>query len=347
MYRCKECQTEYEIKPDYCDCGNDTFDEILPEPVKPLPSPTSQINIPKEMQPKATPQPQTQPQTQTQTKTKTSVDMPSLIIFLFCIIMSFIVIFFVGNPKEGEEIVKKEEPVKADANIPNINSFWNNTLPKQEPEKITEQPAQTVVKPQVVPSKPTQTSIPQPQKKKESITSIYTPQKTAQKTPVKQTSKTASTTQNPTKKAVTAQPKATQQPSTQKQKTTTPQKSTTVAQQPTQPKTTVQQPTQVKTVNKQELANYKLGLRNVLASRMNFANVIGDGTCVVTFRISSSGALLNKKFAQQSDNFTLNDVVYNAVMQVNSYNPPPAGYRSETLRLTVKIYSGNFSVSLN
>ena len=31
MFRCKECQAEYEVKPDYCDCGNDTFDEILPE----------------------------------------------------------------------------------------------------------------------------------------------------------------------------------------------------------------------------------------------------------------------------------------------------------------------------
>ena len=25
MYKCKECGTEYETKPDYCDCGNDTF----------------------------------------------------------------------------------------------------------------------------------------------------------------------------------------------------------------------------------------------------------------------------------------------------------------------------------
>lgn len=31
MYKCKECGTEYEIKPDYCDCGNNTFEEILSE----------------------------------------------------------------------------------------------------------------------------------------------------------------------------------------------------------------------------------------------------------------------------------------------------------------------------
>ena len=25
MFRCKECGTEFDVKPDYCDCGNDTF----------------------------------------------------------------------------------------------------------------------------------------------------------------------------------------------------------------------------------------------------------------------------------------------------------------------------------
>ena len=35
MFRCKECQAEYETKPDYCDCGNDTFDEIKIEVQKP------------------------------------------------------------------------------------------------------------------------------------------------------------------------------------------------------------------------------------------------------------------------------------------------------------------------
>ena len=25
MYKCTECEREYEIKPDFCDCGNDEF----------------------------------------------------------------------------------------------------------------------------------------------------------------------------------------------------------------------------------------------------------------------------------------------------------------------------------
>ena len=28
MYRCKECKTEYKEKVEYCECGNNTFEEI-------------------------------------------------------------------------------------------------------------------------------------------------------------------------------------------------------------------------------------------------------------------------------------------------------------------------------
>ena len=50
MFRCKECQTEYEIKPDYCDCGNDTFEEVVVKPQETLKTPKSEtvkLNIPK------------------------------------------------------------------------------------------------------------------------------------------------------------------------------------------------------------------------------------------------------------------------------------------------------------
>lgn len=28
MFRCTDCNAEYKIKPDYCDCGNNMFNEI-------------------------------------------------------------------------------------------------------------------------------------------------------------------------------------------------------------------------------------------------------------------------------------------------------------------------------
>ena len=95
-----------------------------------------------------------------------------------------------------------------------------------------------------------------------------------------------------------------------------------------------------------ELANYKLALMKKIASSINFAEVIGDGKCAVTFKIDSSGNLVNRNFAVQSNNITLNDVVYNAMMRTPTYKTPPAGYKKETLTLTVKMYGGNFEVDL-
>ena len=28
MFRCTDCGKEYETRPDYCECGNDNFDEV-------------------------------------------------------------------------------------------------------------------------------------------------------------------------------------------------------------------------------------------------------------------------------------------------------------------------------
>ena len=31
MYKCSDCGAEYKVKPDYCDCGNNSFIEIKEE----------------------------------------------------------------------------------------------------------------------------------------------------------------------------------------------------------------------------------------------------------------------------------------------------------------------------
>ena len=100
-------------------------------------------------------------------------------------------------------------------------------------------------------------------------------------------------------------------------------------------------------VNKQELLNYKIKLQNNIGSKIDFAKVVGDGSCVVTFKIANNGQLINRNFAVQSENTSLNDVVYNAVMQTPYVSAPPQSYKGETLRLSVKIYGGSFEVALN
>ena len=97
---------------------------------------------------------------------------------------------------------------------------------------------------------------------------------------------------------------------------------------------------------KRELAAYKVALRNKIGGNINFAAVIGDGRCAITFKLDSSGNLVNRAFSQQSDNDSLNDAVYAAMMQNPTFKAPPAGYKNETLTLSVRMYGGQFEVDL-
>ena len=94
------------------------------------------------------------------------------------------------------------------------------------------------------------------------------------------------------------------------------------------------------------MKQYKKALRNKITSNIDFLNIAGDGKCSLSFNISQGGALLNRKFVSQSQNSSLNDAVYQAMLQVSSFKSPPSSYKNETLKLTVRISGGNFEVSL-
>ena len=312
MYKCSECGLEYKIKPDYCDCGNDTFIEIIKE------------------------EKEIKKQTNAVENSILKENMPSIIFLIFCIILSFAILFFVGNPKEqSTKEIKKQEKIN---NIPNIDDIWNDEKPKQ-----------VIIKQEIKPEEPKITKV---ELKKEPI-KINKPIQILEKIQPKATQKKA---------AIKAQPK--NQVSKQ-------QIINKPAQQPlkieVKPQPIVQKPIvqnnqtqkqEVKTVqqnviitpsvqiNPQELKEYKKALRNKIASNIDFLNIAGDGKCVLSFNVSQGGNLLNRKFVSQSSNISLNDAVYQGMLKVSSFKTPPLGYKNETMRLTVQIIGGNFSVSL-
>ena len=326
MYKCCECAKEYEIKPDYCECGNDTFDEITIDKPQKMPDANEQncqiqktINTQKQQNPK---------------------DVLSRVFFAICIILSIFVILFLGNDTSNNQTNKNINEDKHAAsikkevkNLPSIDEIWlesevpqqNITNSSQKSDSLQNLSENTQLQPQIqivkkivyVPqsaSKPNSTgtaSKSPPDKNKNII------QNTVQKQKVQpqKSSPTKSKTQN---SANSANLQVQNQPS--------------------------QNDSQIAF---NELKNYKISLRNKIASNINFAAIAGDGQSEISFKISQTGKLTDRNFSRLSTNDTLNDALYNAVMKTPAYNPPPAAYKNETLRICLKMYGGNFEIELN
>ena len=379
MFKCKECGTEYSIKPDFCDCGNDTFDEI--EVLKQDTVITPNIPAEKEFPTSDKPDFST---------TKNKQDTLSIVIFLFCIILAIIILFFVGNPKQGfEDIQSPTEKPKQTVNIPAIDTFWNNStigiinneksMPNRsvharsainQPQQQTS--SQLPVAPQTIPK----TKIMQNPIKQQSLSTVKNqsiPKQIITNSQTKQISSAKPKTQNTTAQtpvipkntqaiangqttntntakttspqAQSVQPNVKKTPATQHNPVQNSQNSTVAS---IQGSTTLRPKTQIDTqALKKELNNYKIGLRNTIGRKIDFAKVIGDGECTVSFKVASNGKLTNRTFTKQSSNITLNDAVYSAIMDTPSYNPPPTGYKNEAMSLHIKFYNGNFDISLN
>ena len=345
MFKCTECNKEYDTKPYYCDdCGNDTFEEVVIQEKEQSANP-EEISQYEEKRDFTPIKEETKPE-----------DILSYIIFGFCLFLSIVVIFFI-NPKFDEKpaVPKKEENVNL--KIPSIDSFWNNELPKTEQienkrEEIKEQPKQEVRQEQktaVVPLKF------EPIKKvQNNVLPAKQPVNQVKQQPVQNTKSQNTKTQQ--KPQQTTSSKAQTQPQKQPQNTTSNTKNNNIQvpvwqqTQPAQPVQTQQtQPAPQKTTtvkSSQSLTDYKNSLRNKIGRTIDFADVIGDGSCAISFRVASSGKLTDRKFVKQSTNSTLNDAVYKAIMQVPAFNAPPESYGGETMQLNIKFYNGNFEISL-
>jgi len=348
MYSCSECGTEFEVKPDFCDCGNDVFIEI-----------EQKIEIKEEKNTATEPKKKKTFEEQYPVLNKfiQSLDPISVIIFVACILLSIASLVFI---KPTQKVISNTNTTNTQQKeIPDVESFWDDTPPKPEIKEVKtpvivqtkqEQKQETKVEPKVATSTSQPVQKTQNQKPKQSVFNKIS--KTAQ-----QNSKNTKQTTNTKTQSVntkSTQPTTQKQPTTSTKNTAASQKVQQQQQQPVAQNQTaqkIQQPTikpinTNQTINAQEFKNYKNNLRSTIFSKINLLNVYGDGHCEVVFSINPNGKLTNRSFSIQSSNETLNDEVYNAIMATPTYNPPPAAYQGQKLHFSVTLTNGRYSVSL-
>lgn len=322
-YKCTDCGQEYDIKPEFCDCGNNVFTEIAGENASSA---------------KSRKKPEPAPVVQKEVKSlnySDFIDIPSLLFFILCLILSVLSLIFIGrDSKPAENVVKENTAVVK--NVPSIDKLWKEKTPETVKTPAPEPVAVKVVENKVVKKQETPKKVAQ---------QVSKPQQNSQAKPAVQSQ--AQPTMTEKEKQEIIQKLSTRKTPPQK---TEPAKTETqkVTEQPRQEKTEVK--AEVKAPDtaqlKKEFEAYKVELRNRIGKDINFGAVIGDGNCAVTFKIDAAGNLVNRKFAQQSKNNSLNDAVYAAVMGNPAFKVPPAGYSGEVLTLTVTMYDGKFEVKL-
>lgn len=341
MYKCIDCGKEYKEKPEFCECGNNIFEEFgisTPKPQK--------IEVKENKTP-------TIKKTETTENILPQKDYTYLILTIIisiCIILSVIGIWHLKNiSKKPEKPIEINKVQTEQINKPSVQQTQSvQTEPKNQVFSFTFGDETPEIKKET-------TSKPQPSKQKQEQAQTQQKQqpiKKAQKEQTKNQETKQQKVQTPKQPAVQNKNSSIAKPQTNSNNTT-PQQTVpnTQVQKPKvslPPEKTITQMPKVDTAAaKKELLQYKIALRNRISSDIDFTKVIGDGSCIITFKIDSSGKLTNRAFLKQSDNDSLNDIVYSAVMKNPAYNPPPIGYKNETLKLTVKIYGGKFQIDLS
>ena len=193
MYKCSECGTEYETAPKYCDCGNDIFinvgeqDEFIPQEIddeieEPLARTSKYHGEGRKFR-------------------KKTYSPVGLSVFTICIILSLLVLFVIANPKKDAVNVQVTTESEEKAEIPSVESYWDNT-----PIKVAQREDLQPQKQDNILDKIVQQIVPQEQPQKEVKSVINTPVSTQKK----KSQNAATQTQKTSQKQKTAKPVSTQ-----------------------------------------------------------------------------------------------------------------------------------------
>ena len=134
MFVCQDCLKEYSVKPDFCDCGNNIFNEVevaaVIENVEKVKGQTFLDQYPY------------------LEKSMESLDVLSCIIFIALLILSIVSWFVIGNYGTAGSLLAKHvshNNVKQNKPSVDINSLWDDTQPKPVVQKIANSTSEPVI----------------------------------------------------------------------------------------------------------------------------------------------------------------------------------------------------------
>lgn len=249
-------------------------------------------------------------------------NLPSLCFLFVCIILSVVILLVKVNVPE-KTVQHQQEKKETISKKVNWELFEDNQIKQTTPKNTVQQPVQPVVQ------QPVQKHV------QNTVKNIQPKQVKKETKEIKQNKQTTQKTQAKTQVTQKSQP-------VQKPQTTQKTQQTQPVQKTTQSQTNVQQIPKVDT--QKILNNYKNSVAKSFYAKINFGNVIGSGSCEVTFKVDSNGNVYNKSFSKLSSNTTLNDAVFNGVNIVSRVQTPPSEYKGETLRMQVGFNNGNYYI---
>ena len=122
MYRCKECHAEYEEYPDFCDCGNDEFEEVSED------SSCEENYEYRKMQELESEERDLTPEEiaaiEEAKKEKKKSLMAIGVIACLCVLVFIL-------PPHGQKRVEqvKKDAIPKNIVIPSVDTFWDDSLP--------------------------------------------------------------------------------------------------------------------------------------------------------------------------------------------------------------------------
>lgn len=326
IYKCNNCGRIYNLKPEYCECGNNSFQEVVQN--FDYSSVKTDFNVGQDVdflygdnnfsfEKSQNFESDDTLSSHNDLKKQRNSEIIAIVIFIVVLLSAIIMIFsnfsaLLNKSKDKTVSVEIEKYIPSD-----VNEYWVEEPPVSV-KKINDTNSANSVKKTV-----------------SNVNDTKNTQKTTQKST------------NASEKII---------PSIKKDKTPIQQKKieknvkktdtvTKIVSKIETKKAELTNETKENTISVEEYLKYKNSLRNKLFSNFPILTVQGQGTSKVSFSISSEGKLLNRKFVSQSGNKSLDDAMYNMLMRVPAYYPPPSGYNGSEIVMQMEFNNGHYSFS--